>query len=394
MGVEEEMSYIQLDLDKITSRVQDAEGNISTLEQTATSLRSDIDGKIDGEDAQSLIDQSLEGVTLSASNGATSSTIKLLYDGAEIDSAKIEFTGVVTFNALSGSPGTGQTTINGGWLKGETIEGATIKGGTFKNLTEDTWFGLGEDSGAWGFVLSNIAHEVPIFGVYNGDFGYTSFAGKLGFTFLTTDAENEIVMPFGNWDFSYADSVDFGGVSADDLGITFDLSDISLSSIGAETAYLSVEKVGRYKSYHVVSNRAIVPEDGSEYPYVGTTEFPWDTMYADSCTCCTSDENRKNSIEDLPDKYLTMFDNLHPKRFKMNNGTSGRFHPGYTAQDVKAAMDIAKVDSTEFGGWIKGTDKDGNDIYMLRYEEFGAIYAAKIKQLEARVAKLEGGVKS
>ena len=240
-----------------------------------------------------------------------------------------------------------------------------------------------------GLRIIKQREQRPIFGVYNGDFGYTTFYGKQSFGFLLTNSEVETAYPLGSWDFSMVESVDFGGASADDLGI--ELSDIELSYIGEGTAYLSVEKVGQYKSYHVVSNRAIVPEDGSEYPYVGTTEFPWDTMYADSCTCCTSDENRKNSIEDLPEKYLTMFDNLHPKRFKMNNGTSGRFHPGYTAQDVKAAMDIAEVDSTEFGGWIKGTDKDGNDIYMLRYEEFGAIYAAKIKQLEARVAKLEGG---
>ena len=122
---------------------------------------------------------------------------------------------------------------------------------------------------------------------------------------------------------------------------------------------------------------------------LGFDTMPWDTLYADSCSCCTSDENKKNSIEDLPDKYLVMFDNLHPYRFKMNNGKSGRYHPGYTAQDVKKAMDIAGIDSTEFGGWVEGTAEDGSKVYMLRYEEFGAIYAAKIKQLEARVAELE-----
>ena len=53
-------------------------------------------------------------------------------------------------------------------------------------------------------------------------------------------------------------------------------------------------------------------------------------------------------------------------------------------------MDHAGVDSTEFGGWVRDIDADGNEIYSLRYEEFGPIYAAKLKQLEARVAALEG----
>lgn len=153
-------------------------------------------------------------------------------------------------------------------------------------------------------------------------------------------------------------------------------------------AAIGIDQENYYNTYVVSVNRNFVGQTGSEY--LGMANIPWSGLYADSCTCCTSDANRKNSIEPLPDKYLTMFDHLTPYRFKMNNGTSGRYHSGYTTQNVKAAMDIAEIDSTEFGGWVKDVDKDGNDIYMLRYEEFGAIYAAKIKQLEARVAALEG----
>ena len=76
----------------------------------------------------------------------------------------------------------------------------------------------------------------------------------------------------------------------------------------------------------------------------------------------------------------------------MNNGTSDRYHIGYIAQEVEEAMIAAGIDSQEFGGFIKDKDQDGNDIYMLRYGEFDAIYSAKIKQLESRNAELEARI--
>ena len=106
---------------------------------------------------------------------------------------------------------------------------------------------------------------------------------------------------------------------------------------------------------------------------------------ADNGTIQPSDENQKNSIEPLPDKYVTMLDQIMPKRYKINNGTSGRYHAGFIAQDVEKAMALAGVDPLEFGGWIKDTDQDGNPIYMLRYTEFIAILWAKIRDLEGKI---------
>lgn len=117
----------------------------------------------------------------------------------------------------------------------------------------------------------------------------------------------------------------------------------------------------------------------------------WSAVYSDTDTILTSDRNRKNSIEELPEKYVTMFDGLVPVRFKMNNGTSDRYHVGFVAQDVyDKAMTPAGVDAQEFGGFVKDLDADGNDFYMLRYAEFIGILAAKIKQLERRIIELEG----
>lgn len=139
----------------------------------------------------------------------------------------------------------------------------------------------------------------------------------------------------------------------------------------------------------------ISPRSGSITATLGTTKAYWAGLYSETCTCCPSDRNRKNSIADLPEKYITLFDNLTPKRFKLNRGTSNRYHTGYIAQEVEDAMKIAGIDSQEFGGFVKDVDEeDGSDIYMLRYGEFDAIYAAKIKQLESRIDELEKRLKS
>ena len=122
---------------------------------------------------------------------------------------------------------------------------------------------------------------------------------------------------------------------------------------------------------------------------LGTSATPWSTVYASTTTIQTSDRNRKNSIEDLPLKYLTLFDNLRPRIYKLNDGTSDRYHVGYIAQEVEEAMKAAGIDSQEFAGFIRDKDEDGNDILMLRYGEFDAIYSAKIKQQDKEILALK-----
>jgi hypothetical protein len=111
-------------------------------------------------------------------------------------------------------------------------------------------------------------------------------------------------------------------------------------------------------------------------------------MYIQNSPIIISDKNKKNSIEDLSTKYISMIDYLSPKRYKLNDGQSNRYHIGFIAQDVKDAMDFAEIDSLEFGGWIKDVDSDGNEIYMLRYEEFIGILHEKNKQLDKKLKEV------
>lgn len=138
----------------------------------------------------------------------------------------------------------------------------------------------------------------------------------------------------------------------------------------------------------IMQGNAFYPT-GSVAPTLGIDGARFQTLYIWDAAIVTSDRNAKNSIEVLPEKYVAMFDELAPVRYKLNNGTSGRYHVGFISQEVEEAMAAAGVDSTEFGGFVKGQDLDGNAIYSLRYGEFIGVLAAKIKQLETRIYELE-----
>ena len=117
--------------------------SVSTLGKTMSSIKQEADeiaASVE-EQGKSLTELKLlpGQLSLVAENGkdGTSATLQLVAGTNEDGTpkllgaaAEIKFTGLVTFEALSDGPGSGQTTINGGWLESETIVGATIDGGT------------------------------------------------------------------------------------------------------------------------------------------------------------------------------------------------------------------------------------------------------------------------
>lgn len=111
----------------------------------------------------------------------------------------------------------------------------------------------------------------------------------------------------------------------------------------------------------------------------------WGTWYLGNSTAITSDENKKNSIEELPEKYSVLFDNLRPVRYKYNDGTSDRFHTGFIAQEVEQALTDSEIDSQEFAGFVK----DENGECFLRYEEFIALAVNEVQTLKKKNSDLE-----
>ena len=152
----------------------------------------------------------------------------------------------------------------------------------------------------------------------------------------------------------------------------------------------------------------VAPSDGaSEEPFfmagltgvtnLGGVNYRWKDIYSANAVNVSSDRNVKKDIQSLDEKYIQLFDLLKPVSFKFIDGTSGRTHIGFIAQDVEDAMKQIGLTNLDFAGFCKNTitDNDGNktEIYSLRYGEFTALNTAKIKQLEQQIIELQNEIK-
>ena len=140
------MLEINSSVDGLNVKASELEGQYTELSVTVDGLTSTVAGKIDGQQAQSLIDQALDSITMQVSNGSQSSTLTLRYGSATLASASITFTGIVNFVTQSQLSTAGQTTINGGNMTTGTILSSTgytrldLAAGDFKVGTDSTTF--------------------------------------------------------------------------------------------------------------------------------------------------------------------------------------------------------------------------------------------------------------
>ena len=119
----------------------------------------------------------------------------------------------------------------------------------------------------------------------------------------------------------------------------------------------------------------------------------WGTLEINGSPYTTSDFNFKNSINNLINEYNILFDNLIPRTYKFNDGTSNRNHIGFIAQEVLNGLEIANIDFNScaiVGKLDIGTDEEH---WALRYEEFIALNTWQIQKLKTRVTELESEIK-
>lgn len=148
---------------------------------------------------------------------------------------------------------------------------------------------------------------------------------------------------------------------------------------------------GYYGSGDIMVCQSIRPNtDGQKA--CGTSSYRWSNVYCENAEINTSDRKLKENIEPVSDKYIALFDRLSPVSYKLVSGD--RTHIGFVSQDVEEKMAEVGLTDMDFGGFCKDIikDEEGNEFerYGLRYSEFIGIMAAKIKQLEARLAAVEG----
>lgn len=172
---------LEVDIEGIHSEIGDVKGNVATLEVTASELRTQISGKLDGNQAQSLIDQTVDKISLEVSSDSTGSTFVIKKDGVEISSDKVD----LHVNALNVDGEIVATSINlstaniTGTLSAQyvDIENATIRNAQIESLYASKIIGGGGTSGGYlpQAAISDTGRRLDYFYSKDG-----SFSGTLG----------------------------------------------------------------------------------------------------------------------------------------------------------------------------------------------------------------------
>lgn len=308
-GVDGRVTSLSTSIDGIEANISSLNGSITNIKADINGLRTTVSGKIDGSTAQSMIDQSIDKITLSVSSSSSGTTFEILSNGVVVDS-----TGSIDLHVDA---------VNiDGTLTASEIEGDTI---TVRN----------DNGRRCGYI-------------------YTEYASTADYKMTLESKAMELNATSGNLYLS-------GNNGRSALNFDYDFIDC---------------------------RGDFAPNADNRYN-LGAPNFVWSTIYCSTNELNGSDRNIKNSIEALPKKYVRMFELIEPKRYKLNNGTSGRYHTGFIAQEIEAAMQDCGITSQEFAGWAEAKLDDGSKTYFLRYSEFIPILWAKVREQEARIRRLE-----
>ena len=107
------MNELSITAKGLAARISNAEGDITEIGVTVDGLQTSVSGKIDGQQAQTLINQSLGSITLSAVSGNSGTVFQISKDGAVLAS-----TGNVDIHVKSVNI---DGTLTAGAVRGDTV---------------------------------------------------------------------------------------------------------------------------------------------------------------------------------------------------------------------------------------------------------------------------------
>lgn len=390
-------SSISVQLDSITSTVEGQNGQISQIQQTVNSISSTVNG-LDGQ--VSSIEQKVDNIRLNVSNGSTSSTISISVDGVTVDSANISMNGLVTYTGLEN----GTTIINGGCIQTGTIDAEYL------NLTGAITFGdlsssvQNDINAAYSMAQSAQGDAQEAVNTVSGWTypGSTYIDGEMikSGTVKASSLQGGEVILLDSWE-EEAGSLTLQGASSYDgakitmgsgaLEFNAQYGDIYLEEEAG--AYIQISHNGIRGRITFGTSDICSNEDG--YWTCGRSAARWSDVYCMNSTNSTSDRAKKQNINYDMSRYDVLFDSLKPASFEFIDGTSGRTHTGFIAQDIEEILEDCGFTSQEFAAFVKAPVLDeqgqetGNYDYFLRYGEFVPLCIYEIQQLKARIEALE-----
>lgn len=166
-----------------------------------------------------------------------------------------------------------------------------------------------------------------------------------------------------------------------------------------------------------ITGECIRPIGNKSYD-LGENGNRWRDIYLKNGANTFSDKKVKKDIENIDEKYQSLFNKLKPVSYRFNFKESDRKHLGFISQDVEQSMLEVGLTDLDFGGFCKDakmeeieikneelntidiikqqkTDENGEPIYSysLRYQEFIALNTKMIQLNQQRIETLEEEIK-
>lgn len=342
--IAETRSSITKTSEAINLRIDGVTGEVSSLKVSLGNVQSEVSGKIDGNTAQSLIDQSIDKIELSVSSGSGGSTFTLKSGSTTLSTDTLD----LHVNAVN---------IDG-TLKASQIQAGGIYVGDLAD---------GSDYATKNYVDNNAG------------LSQTEVDDRIDTYIDSTSITAEILR---------GRTVSLMANRRTEIG-TIELVDTSTGygiSISTYDGGIQLDSGGNVYITSAYRTRLQLDDDAAK---IGPTV--WAT---DGTVIYSSDKNVKNSIDYDLSRYRQFLLDLKPCRFKYNEGQSGRYHIGMIAQDMEQSLANNGISASEFSGWCKMPMRDENHnitgyTYGIRYDSLIPLNTLMIQELVKRVEALE-----
>ena len=363
----------------VSKSIIQLKGKTNTLIRNVEETRSEIEDVETG--LSSKIAQTVKGIEMSVSNNKEGKTaeVKLLIteEGGtryEVTADEIDFSGLVSFTNLETG---GQTNINGDNITTGTINSINIHNG---NITDGKYPFSVDSSGnmfannatIWGnlYGLNNLK-------LYNDIRGTHRTFVKLTNGDIPDSAQFEFLKPVSG---KFLVVNEQEGASFTDK-ISFQKNIVTNGNIEisvAEGGTRSIETYGPDGKMHgiLAINKGKEPWTtgvGMDDAANTKTIIRGRTISSQTGIINTSDERLKNSFKTL-DEFEGVYMDIEPCAFKYNNGTSGRYHFGVKAGNVKESFEKHGYTTQDFGGFVQMADSPENEDYCGVDDPMGIIY--------------------
>lgn len=329
----------------------------------------------------------------------------LATDGSQIMSDYLDLYGITIYNASTGGisfavSSTGVVTINGNVTMGagSSINWATVQeinpASSLAYVRANSAYNLADSANEYAGIAYDRADEAISDAEYALEVAWdNALTDKNVFDVLTGGGSRFGIFSDSSTNRLYinANYIRAGTIDADiiTLGSSWGGFCCAIGNDGIEDTYGAMMYGSNSRYYFIATNAGVRMQARNNGITVTATRIVADTEVEQP-----SDRRAKNHISNDLSKYKDFFMALKPSVYRYNEGTSGRYHIGYIAQEVEAALNDTGITTQDFAGIVQ-SDGEGDisrsykNPYFLRYNEFIALNTYMIQELYQYVDQLK-----